>query len=199
MNRTITAQFLEFFLFSIGLALLGYVAWVSAESKVFGLWHSWRLGQAVQTPLPARPRAWPAPKAHEVIGELRAPRLDVSAIVVEGDDVSDLRLGAGHIPGTALPGERGNVAIAAHRDTFFRNLRGIKANDEIELTTTRGTFKYRVSSTEVVTPETVSVLRSKGRRELTLVTCYPFYYVGPAPKRFVVHALPANAIISQHP
>lgn len=189
MNRSIAAQFLEFFLFSIGFTLLGYVAWVSAESRLFELWHSWKLRQTQQTPAPGKPRTSPAPKAHEVIGELRAPRLGVSAIVVEGDDARDLRLGAGHIPGTALPGERGNVAIAAHRDTFFRNLRGIKANDEIELATARGTFKYRVASTEVVTPETVSVLRSKGRPELTLVTCYPFHYVGPAPKRFIVHAL----------
>jgi len=94
----------------------------------------------------------------------------------------------GHIPGTALPGNVGNVGLAGHRDTFFRALRNIQADDTIEMQTTAGTYRYVVKSTRIVTPRDVSVLQASGGETLTLVTCYPFYYVGSAPKRFIVHA-----------
>ena len=100
----------------------------------------------------------------------------------------ELSLAPGHIPGTPLPGEAGNVAIAGHRDTFFRPLRFIRRNDTINVTTDRGEDQYRVVSTSIVAPSDVQVLYPTGRDTLTLVTCYPFDYVGPAPKRFIVRA-----------
>src|SRR5512142_505146 len=128
------------------------------------------------------------PRPHEVIAWLDVPRLHISTAVLEGDDDLSLRLGAGHIPGTPIPGARGNVGIAAHRDSFFRSLGGIEPKDRIRLRTPEGDWEYTVESTRIVQPTNVSVLANSGQPELTLVTCYPFRYVGAAPLRFVVHA-----------
>ena len=182
---------MECALLGVGAALIGYCAFVTVEARVFEIRQSRRLERAAKpSPSSTRPGGphRRAPRAHEVIGKLEAPRIDLSAILLEGDDSRSLRLGAGHIPGTALPGEAGNLGIAAHRDTFFRPLRHISPNDEIDLITADHKYRYLVTSTEIVPPGAVCVLRSKGRPELTLVTCYPFYYIGPAPRRFVVHA-----------
>jgi sortase A len=124
-----------------------------------------------------------------LVGRIAIPRLDVSTIVLEGVSSATLLRGAGHIPETALPGDRGNVGIAAHRDSFFRALKGIRKNDTIRLETLEGTFRYRVDWTRVVTPEDTGVLADTGSPALTLVTCYPFSYVGSAPNRFIVRAL----------
>lgn len=132
------------------------------------------------------PRA-PAP-SNGVVGRLTIPRLHLSAIVREGVGENTLRVALGHIPETSLPGEAGNVGIAGHRDTLFRKLRRVQKNDEIVLETLRGKYVYRVQSTQVVNPHDVSVLDPKPSRDLTLVTCYPFYYVGSAPDRFIVSA-----------
>jgi sortase A len=107
---------------------------------------------------------------------------------VKADDWNPLRHAVGHIPGTALPGLQGNVAIAGHRDTFFRGLQYIRKEDEITLTTLHGSYRYRVDSTLVVEPREIWVLEDTGDAILTLVTCYPFNYVGPAPLRFIVRA-----------
>ena len=115
-------------------------------------------------------------------------RLGVSVIVMEGTDARTLRRAAGHINGTALPGQDGNVGIAAHRDTFFRPLRDIRKDDVITITTSRGDYRYRVVSTQIVGPDDVSVLNSDGSDVLTLVTCYPFNFIGAAPSRFIVRA-----------
>ena len=123
-----------------------------------------------------------------VLGRLEIARLGVSAIVVEGINARTLRRAVGHIPGTALPGESGNVAISGHRDTFFRALKDIRQDDELLLTTLEGSYRYRVESIKVVEPGDMAVLDDSGESVLTLVTCYPFYYVGPAPKRFIVRA-----------
>jgi len=124
----------------------------------------------------------------EVVGQLEIPRLGVFVIVVEGADPGDLKHAVGHITGTSLPGESGNVGIAGNRDTFFRPLRFTQRGDKIALRTLRGTYRYRVISRTLVRPADVQVLNSIGRDTLTLVTCYPFYYVGPAPERFIVRA-----------
>jgi sortase A len=108
--------------------------------------------------------------------------------VVEGVDRISLRRAVGHIPGTALPGEAGNVGLAGHRDTFFRQLKDVKIDDEIQVSTPTSNFKYRVVSLRIVDPENVGVLAPSGENVLTLVTCYPFYFVGPAPKRWIVRA-----------
>jgi sortase A len=123
-----------------------------------------------------------------VLGRIEIPRIGVSAIVREGDDDTTLAVAVGHVPGTARPGERGNMALAGHRDSFFRALRRIQVADVIHVRTLGGGYEYRVDSTEVVTAEETRVLDPTGDTVLTLVTCYPFGYVGHAPNRFVVHA-----------
>ncbi|HEX3940892.1 MAG TPA: class D sortase, partial [Acidobacteriaceae bacterium] len=123
-----------------------------------------------------------------LIGRMEVRRLGLSLFVVEGTDESTLRRAAGHIAGTALPGQVGNIGIAAHRDTFFRPLRKVRRDDVITLTTPGGEYRYRVVSTKIVRPEDVAVLSSDGNEILTLVTCYPFYFVGAAPNRFIVRA-----------
>jgi sortase A len=135
---------------------------------------------------PARPRPV-APR--ELIGRIMIPRLGVRGIVQEGVDDKTLRRAVGHVPGTAMPGEGGNVGLAAHRDTFFRGLKDVRKNDRIRLETSNGDYEYQVDSIRIVKPNDVEVLAStRADRALTLVTCYPFYYVGNAPKRFIVRA-----------
>ena len=124
----------------------------------------------------------------DFIGEIDIPDVGISAIILEGSDERSLRLGVGHIPGTAFPGMPGNVSLAAHRDTFFRPLRKIQKNDEIHLITFNNSYKYRVDWTKVVAPDNISVLKPSKEPTLTLITCYPFYFVGSAPERFVVRA-----------
>jgi sortase A len=128
------------------------------------------------------------PQDGAVLGELEVPRLGLSVMVVEGVKDGDLNSAAGHIPGTALPGQPGNVGIAGHRDTFFRPLRAIQQNDMMILSTLRGAYRYRVVSLSVARPEDVQVLSPTQHDSLTLVTCFPFDYVGSAPERFIVRA-----------
>jgi len=124
----------------------------------------------------------------ETMGEMEITRLGLKVMVVQGDSPAILRRAVGHLPGTALPGESGNVALAGHRDTFFRPLRNIRSGDAITFKTLDGKFRYQVESTNVVPPTDVGVLRPLGGRTLTLITCFPFYYVGAAPDRFIVRA-----------
>lgn len=129
-----------------------------------------------------------APKPGTVLGSVSVPRLGLSSVITEGVDDQTLALSVGHIPGTAEPGGLGNVALAGHRDTFFRSLRNVRDGDDILLTTRTGNQLYEVESIRIVLPQDVYVLNDIGRPLLTLVTCYPFYYVGSAPKRFIVQA-----------
>ena len=124
----------------------------------------------------------------DVLGRLTIPRLNLSVMVFEGDDAAVLKQGGGHIPGTSLPDEIGNFGIAAHRDTYFRPLRSILPNDLIEFMTPKGVSRYTVTDTAIVRPSDIQVLSKTPDRNLTLVTCYPFYYFGSAPKRWIVHA-----------
>ena len=132
---------------------------------------------------PAVPR-----RAESVVGLLDVPRLALSVVAVEGDDDHTLRIAAGHLPDTPLPWQEGNASFAGHRDTFFRALRDLRIGDDIEMATVRGTFKYRVIRTIIVNPGDVSVLQPHDGTALTLITCYPFSYLGDAPQRFVVQA-----------
>jgi sortase A len=109
-------------------------------------------------------------------------------MVREGIDGHTLQLAVGHIPSTALPGQAGNVGVAGHRDTFFRGLKDLKTTDEVEFSTPEGDFRYEVESLTVVEPDNVEVLAASNTNVLTMVTCYPFSYIGNAPKRFVVRA-----------
>ena len=123
-----------------------------------------------------------------LIGRIEIPRLLFSAVVAEGIDRATLRHAVGHIPGTALPGEPGNVGLAGHRDTFFRALKDLRTGDEIQFSTPGGDFKYVVESLIIVEPDNVGVLAPSSENVLTLVTCYPFFYIGAAPKRWIVRA-----------
>lgn len=138
--------------------------------------------------LPAATKLSPLAAPGGLLGLMDIPRLGLSVIVIEGTGSATLRRAAGHIPGTALPGQSGNVGISGHRDTFFRPLRNIRRNDIITLTTLLGEYRYRVVSTKIVSPSDVAVLDPGGSDSLTLVTCYPFYFVGAAPGRFIVRA-----------
>lgn len=131
-------------------------------------------------------------RTHTVLAELDIPRLNIAVPVLEGTDWLTLNHAVGHIAGTAYPGEPGNIAIAGHRDTFFRGLKDIRSGDRIELLRKDGTDTYSVDQIQIVSPNDVSVLRRGAAPSLTLVTCYPFYFVGSAPKRFIVTASPAT-------
>jgi len=146
-------------------------------------------GQAAAVPVVA-----PAVVTGSLIGRIEIPRLQLSVVVIEGVDKISLRRAVGHIPGTAMPGAAGNVGLAGHRDTFFRPLKDVKIKDEIQIATPRGIFQYEVVSLKVVQPEDVGVLAPSDQNVLTLVTCYPFYYVGAAPQRWIVRARQVSGV-----
>ena len=186
-------QWLERSFWCVGLLSLGYCgagfldAWVQQAS------HGRRLEQQIQQQAhrASEPKdESPAPNSgsDDLIGRLEIPSLDISAMVLEGADDRTLRVAVGHLPGTARPGAPGNVVLAAHRDTFFQSLENIHKGDWITLTTPRGRHHYRVEETVVVNPDNTEVLRVSTRPTVTLITCYPFHFVGPAPQRFVVRA-----------
>jgi len=122
------------------------------------------------------------------IAVLSIPSIDLTVPVFEGTGPIVLNRGVGRIPGTAHPGTPGNLCIAGHRDGFFRGLKDVAPGDTIVLETARGTFRYEISWVRIVKPSDVSVLAPSETREITLVTCYPFYFVGKAPKRYIVRA-----------
>lgn len=191
---------LERVLLVVGLACLGYYAYASVEAFLYQAYENRELDEILaskSTPgergadatvggreAPARR----AVSAGDTVGRIEIPRLGVSAIIKAGTDARTLQLAVGHISGTALPGDEGNVGLAAHRDTFFRRLRDIELDDEIRVTTPEGVRRYRVERTHVVEPDDVWVLDPTGYPALTLVTCYPFSYIGSAPQRFIVRA-----------
>jgi sortase A len=169
-------------LFILGACMLGYAAFSVVESQFTQSYETLQFDRALA--LAANVRAEHAAQGGP-IGTLTIPSAGISAIVLEGDDSGTLKVAPGHIPGTAFPGEGGNVAIAAHRDTFFRNLETIRNGDSVKLTTLKGTYEYKIDAVEVVDPARTDVLEPSGSPTLTLVTCYPFHWVGPAPKRFI--------------
>ena len=179
-----------------GSAALVWCATVWVATTLFEKYEAWRWNarrteayrtqSAALTLTTAVPAA--RPKLHDVIAWLEVPRLHISTAVLEGDDDLALQLGAGHIPGTPLPGATGNTGIAAHRDSFFRSLAGIQPEDRIRLRTPGGDWQYTVESTLIVEPSDVGVLANSRQPGLTLMTCYPFKYVGAAPLRFIVYA-----------
>ncbi len=122
------------------------------------------------------------------LGRIEIPRLGIAAIVKDGVDEATLARAVGRLPGSARPGEIGNMVLAGHRDTFFEPLSEIKVNDRIRMVVPPHVYEYRVKTLRVVTPEETGVLASNGVEELTLVTCYPFSMIGPAPDRFIVSA-----------
>lgn len=184
------AHLCEYLLLGIGLGCLGTFAYETVEARRF---------QAQQTAAferEARKQVAPSSvRRGGLVGMLDVPRLRLSTPVIEGDDDATLKKAAGHLPDTPMPWEGGNSAIAGHRDGLFRPLKDVKVGDEIRFRTTRDEFLYRVTKTTIVQPDDLTVLERQPGSTLTLITCYPFYYVGAAPKRFVVHAerLPEGA------
>lgn len=170
-----------------GTLLTGYVVLVVADSMLFQYREGLELDREFNPEF--KRTELPGPPAEAgLMGRIEIERLGLSVIVAEGQTPATLRRAAGHIPGTGLPGQPGNVGISAHRDTFFRPLRNIQPDDLITLTTLQGVYTYRVVSTQVVSPTDVSVLAPTEEEVLTLVTCHPFYYVGASPNRFIVRA-----------
>jgi sortase A len=177
---------------AVGVICLGYYLYVYGEARRYQSFEDQQL-DAILRSAPPPESAAPVPRRAEppmgsTIGRIEIPRLGVSAVIRAGSDARTLRLAVGYIPGTSLPGERGNFGLAAHRDTFFRKLRDINPDDEIRVTTRDGIFHYYVQGTNIVQPKDVWVLNPTSYAALTLVTCYPFNYIGSAPQRFIVRA-----------
>jgi sortase A len=186
-------------LFAFGTLTLAYAGFRFADAHAYQAVQIQKLAQTGRLAQPS-PLVQPPPLAEgDVLGEISVPRLQLEAVVVQGDSADDLKRAVGHLSNTALPGEHGNVALAAHRDTFFRPLRDIRVGDEIKFRTQERSFHYVVESMEVVAPTDVSVLQPSTGHDLTLLTCYPFHYIGRAPKRLVVFAREVEAMSDLRP
>ena len=186
-------RWIERGLVALGSACLIWAGAISMHAITYQVQQSARLARLVPASdhLAAdRGRKVVAPPHEDAvpIGRLEIPRIGLSAIVMEGDDENTLKFAVGHLPDTPLPWQDGNAALAGHRDTFFRPLRRVQGGDEIRLVTPRGTFQYRATRQMVVEPDELWVLDSSPASALTLITCYPFNFVGPAPRRFVIQA-----------
>ena len=219
-----------------GLCAIGYYCYSLANQYVYQRYENWAFDQQIagrravtfadyireQTPFgfvtgassraavnlePAPTPTQPAlPQQGSILGRVAISRLNLSAIVREGVDPGTLKIAVGHVPSTALPGQAGNFAIAAHRDTLFRALKDIRDGDTVTFESAAGSYNYQVIGTKIVKPSDVSVLDPQGDQKLlTMITCYPFYYVGSAPKRFIVQAklvdtgAPASADVAAEP
>jgi sortase A len=199
----------------LGIACLGYYGYIAVSAAVFHREQLHRLEALRANQVSARTRPEPfaaaraelpafspdtttgiRPAANDsqtledgVVGLLEIPRLGITTPVVSGDDDEALEIAVGHLPDTPLPWEPGNSAVAAHRDGIFRPLENVRKGDRVIVRTTRGDFEYQVQNTQIVPPTDLSVLEPLGDDALTLITCYPFNYIGSAPKRFIVHAI----------
>jgi sortase A len=211
-----TRRIVEYLFLLVGLLAVDCYIWVNVEGVVTEAYGNWSLDRQIEgrqhsfgeylgerlgikeAPVASAPAAQPKAQVPVIvhhlptfalIGRVEVPRLGLSAIVREGVDSSTLRKAVGHMPSTPLPGQLGNSALAAHRDTLFRKLRDIRKADHITVQTVDGTYDYVVESLAIVEPSDVGVLKSaQGDKLLTLITCYPFNYIGSAPHRFIVRA-----------
>lgn len=185
VTRRVPLVWIERGLIALGIVLLGLVLRSCLVAHAFQIAAARELEQAdrvVGPPDPGRPLG-------RLIGRLEIPRLGLSAIVADGTGNATLERAIGHLPSTARPGEPGNCALAGHRDTFLRGIGAARRNDVIRMVTPRATYLYRVDWTRVVGPDRVDMVGATPRRSLTLVTCYPFHVIGPAPRRYVVRAV----------
>jgi len=173
----------------LGVILLGLLAFAAAFRACDKAYAFQPASPAKSTTAPAPARPPPPDSALGTLGRIEIPRIGISAIIAEGTDDATLKRAVGHIPSTAQPGQGGNVGLAAHRDGLFRGLGGVRKNDLIRIVTPQGSFSYRVAYGIVAGPHRVDLLDSTAVRSLTLITCYPFHWIGHAPKRFVVRAV----------
>jgi sortase A len=209
-NAHRTARWIERGFYVAAIVLLG--AWTATTLDVwlYGYFQERRLARLIEArsvapppapratraedrvvpaaPAPPSAAAAPEPPPIDLVGRIEIPRLSLRAIIAEGTDNRTLRRAVGHLKGTPLPGDEGNVVLAGHRDTFFRTLKDVRADDIVRVTTPRGRFEYVVQATAVVEPTRTEVLEPTAEPSITLVTCYPFYLVGEAPDRFIVRA-----------
>ena len=190
-DRRLPWRFTEAMLWICGAVLLAIVGFSaiqarSAEDAASRI----RVSPAPSAPIPSLER--PVEVSYtggELIGRLEIPKVGLLVPVLESYDPATLVRGVGHVPGTALPGGLGYMVLVGHRDTFFRPLKNILAGMEIDVVTaSNGTSRYAVDSTEIVTPDQVQVTVTGDRPGLTLITCFPFNYIGAAPRRFIVQA-----------
>ena len=199
---------IRFLFFIIGFSALAYCGYVLIDAKLYQSYQTRRFQEEMEASKPSANRepassllppleqakpvqtesVTPTNSRLSPLGRIEIRTIGLSAMIMEGIDPRTLRRAVGHIPGTPLPGQAGNVALAGHRDTFFRALQNIREGDEITLQVLSGLYRYRVDSITVVDPGDRRVLNNSDGEILTLVTCYPFSYLGPAPKRFIVRA-----------
>jgi sortase A len=197
--RSTAVRWLERVLLLVGIAGIGFYASAQLEAFLYQRFENRELDAILASRESVAPAAATTngaaapvrtrPANGTTMGRIEIPRLGVSAVVRAGSDARTLRLAVGHIPGTALPGDAGNVGLAGHRDTFFKRLRDIETGDTVRMVMPDGVFEYRVERTTIVMPADVWVLDPTAEPALTLVTCYPFSYVGSAPQRFIVRAM----------
>jgi len=214
MRRTTQMRWLQIGLAGLGVVLLATWAKTAIEAGLFQARESRRLETALQhadslladttpaysavigapaAPAPAAPALIQAANQDGVLGRIEIPRLAISAIVAEGVDLKTLSRAVGHVSTTAQPGCAGNCALAGHRDSFLQGLGGVRENDVIRFVTRRKTYTYRVQKSEIVSPQRIDVLDPTPTPSLTLITCYPFHYIGHAPNRFIVRARQIDA------
>jgi sortase A len=180
--RAWLATVIEFALLGIGIGCLGTYGYATIEA--------WRLQneQRARFERDAAAKARYVAAPGSLVGMLDVPRLRMSLPVIEGDDDRTLKASVGHLPDTPMPWQPGNSAMAGHRDGLFRPLKRVAIGDEITFRTTSEAIRYRVTATAIVEPDDIGVLAPRPRDALTLITCYPFSFIGPAPQRFIVHA-----------
>jgi sortase A len=181
----------------LGAGLLVWWLWVAVDGFAFQASVNRRL-ESLDRPMRSRALVEVARATRReaersgIVGRIEIPRLKLSAPVTEGTSGRALRRGVGHVEHTAYPGERGNVGLAGHRDTWLAALKGIERGDLIRVRTPDGSFVYAVESFRVVDPDRGDLLNETWQPRLTLVTCYPFKWIGSAPQRFVVFARPVT-------
>lgn len=179
-------QLLSLAMLVIGVVMISYVG-----SQYWAMYHSqrqleaqWEHQQLAPVAVPGQPKVQPA--ADDLLTKVSIPKIKLDAIVVEGASRKQLSIGPGHMIKTAMPGQPGNAVITGHRDTFFRHIYELQKGDEIQVRRSGQVFTFEVTGKKIVKPEDVSVLKQTPDARLTLITCYPTYYIGPAPERLVV-------------
>lgn len=201
MTRAGLRRILPFLFVVVGLILLGYVGYqywdmYRTQRKLEAEWERQAAGASTQVGHAIKP----VPAA-DTLTRVSIPRINMDAIVVEGASRKELSIGPGHVIDTAIPGEPGNAVITGHRDTFFRNIYELKKGDEIMIRRNGQVFKYQVTGKKIVEPQDISVLKPTQDAQLTLITCYPTYYIGPAPKRLVIFSKlvePGNEVTTKN-
>ena len=183
LRLLIGRQKLSVILMFAGVILLGYVgseygAMYREQQALHRQWQEQQKASVAESGF--------APVRDDGLTRVSIPKINLDVIVVEGTNHKALRVGPGHLRQTPAPGELGNSVISAHRDTFFRHIYELAKGDEIQVRRNGRTYTFEVTGKKIVQPNDVSILSNTPDARLTLITCYPTYYIGPAPKRLIV-------------